>query len=229
VGEKQAALLAVHAGEDTVRLVRELLPHFDRLAGDARLALAQLALHALRQLPPVGLSAFAATCQALIEADQKLSYLEFALQRVLLRHLTVAGEPSAAVTQIYSFNAVVDEIAVLLSALAWAGSMQGPEQADGSVEADPQAAAAAFRDGASQLTLIAAKLSLLNPGACEFAQVDAALDKLAGASFPIKQRLLLACAHTVSHDNQIRAEEGELLRAFADSLGCPMPPLLDGL
>jgi len=107
--------------------------------------------------------------------------------------------------------------------------MQDPEQADGSVEADPQAAKTAFRDGAGQLMLITATLSLLKPGACEFAQVDAALDKLAGASFPIKQRLLLACAHTVSHDNQIRAEEGELLRAFADSLGCPMPPLLGEL
>jgi len=229
VGEKQAGLLASHAGEETIRLVRELLPHFDRLAGDARLALAQLALPALRQLPPAGLSIFTATCQALIETDQKLSYLEFALQRVLLRHLTVAGEPSAKVTQIYSFNAVVDEIAVLLSALAWAGVMEGPEQADGSVEADPQAAEAAFRDGAGQLQLITTKLSLLNPGACEFARVEAALDKLSGASFPIKQRLLLACAYTVSHDNQIRAEEGELLRAFADSLGCPMPPLLGDL
>jgi len=128
VGAKQAGLLASHAGEETVRLVRELLPHFDRLAGDARLPLAQLALPALRQLPPGGLSVFTATCQALIEADQKLSYLEFALQRVLLRHLTVASEPSAAVTQFYSFNAVVDEIAVLLSALAWAGTMQGPNR-----------------------------------------------------------------------------------------------------
>jgi hypothetical protein len=115
---------------------------------------------------------------------------------------------------------------VLLSALAWAGAMRGPEQADGTIAADRRAAEAAFRHGAGQITLIAAKLALLEPAACEFAPVDAALDKLAGASFPIKQRLLLACAHTVSHDNQIRAEEGELLRAFADSLGCPMPPLL---
>ena len=223
VGEKLAALLASHAGEETVRTVRALLPHFDQLAVDARLPLAQLALPALRQLPPAGLSAFAATCQALIAADQQPSYLEFALQRVLLRHLTIAGEPSAVVTQIYSFNAVVGEIAVLLSALAWAGAMPGREPAD------LQAAEAAFRDGAGQLMLIATKLSLLNPGACNLAQVDAALDKLAGASFPIKQRLLLACAHTVRHDNQIRAEEGELLRAFADSLGCPMPPLLGEL
>ena len=44
-----------------------------------------------------------------------------------------------------------------------------------------------------------------------------------------KQRLLLACAHTVSHDNQIRPEEGELLRAVSDALGCPMPPLLGEL
>ncbi|MDD2763990.1 MAG: M48 family metallopeptidase [Opitutaceae bacterium] len=229
VGEKQTALLESRAGGEAAGLVRELLPHFARLAIDAKLPLAQLALSALRQLPPTGLSAFAATCQALIEADRQLSYFEYALQKVLLRHLTVAGAPAVAPTQIYSFNAVVDEIAVLLSALAWAGAMQGPEQADGTVEADRQAAEAAFRNGTSQIKLIETKLSLLNPEACAFAPVDASLDKLTGASFPIKQRLLLACAHTVSHDNQIHAKEGELLRAFADSLGCPMPPLLGEL
>jgi Zn-dependent protease with chaperone function len=229
IDETAAGILAAHAGEETVRLVRELLPHFAQLGVDARLPLAQLALPALRQLPAAGLSVFAATCQALITADQQLSYFEFALQKVLLRHLAVAGAPSAGVSQIYSFNAVVNEIAVLLSALAWAGAMQGPEQADGTVEADRRAAEAAFRAGAGQLALIAAKLALLNPADCAFAQMDAALDKLADASLPIKQRLLLACAHTVSHDNQIRAEEGELLRAFSDSLGCPMPPLLGEL
>jgi Zn-dependent protease with chaperone function len=226
IGGAQAALLDSHAGEEMARLVRALQPEFARLAVDARLPLAQLALPALRQLPSAGALAFGSTCQALIAADRQLSYLEFAVQRVLLRHLMVAGEPSGAVPQIYSFNAVVHEIAVLLSALAWAGAMQGRAQADGTIEADPQAARAAFSEGASQLQLIAAQLALLDPGACEFPQVDAALDRLAGASFPIKQRLLLACAHTVCHDNQIREEEGELLRAFAGSLGCPMPPLL---
>lgn len=226
VSARQMAILASHVGEESVRLVRDLAPHFDQLATEARLPLAQLALPVLRQLSSAELSVFAATCQALIEADVQLSYFEFALQKTLLRHLTVAGEPSAPTDQIFSFNAVAGDIAVLLSALAWAGATRGPEQADGSVEADPQTAAAAFRDGASQIKLIEAQLTLLGPDACQFAPVDAALDKLAGASFPIKQRLLLAGAHTVSHDNQIRAEEGELLRAFADSLGCPMPPLL---
>jgi hypothetical protein len=226
VGDAQAAILAAQQGADLVGLVRELLPHFAGLAADARLLLAQLALPVLRQMPPAGQAAFATTCQALIAADERLSYFEFAMQKVVLRHLAVASEPSAVTIQIYSFNAVVPEIAVLLSALAWAGSMQGPEQADGSIQADTPAAVAAFRDGAAQLKLIEPQLALLNPDACDFSQVDAALDKLAGASFPIKQRLLLAGAHTVTHDNQIRDEEAELLRAFADSLGCPMPPLL---
>jgi Zn-dependent protease with chaperone function len=227
VGDQQAAILAARAGDATAALVRELLPLLGPLTVDAKLPLAQLALPALRQLPPAELSAFTAICQALIAADQQLSYFEFAVQKVLLRHLAVAGAPAAVMTQIYSFNAVVDEIAVILSALAWAGAMAGPERPDGTVEAD--AAAAAFRDGASQLQLIATKLVLLQPGACGFSQLDAALDKLAGASFPIKQRLLLGCAQTVSHDNQIRPEEAELLRAVADTLGCPMPPLLGEL
>jgi hypothetical protein len=76
--------------------------------------------------------------------------------------------------------------------------------------------------------LIEDRLALLDPAACEFSQLDPALDKLAGASLPIKQRLLLAGAHTVAHDGVVRDEETELLRAFAAALGCPMPPLLAG-
>ena len=226
VGARQDAILRSQAGAETAGLVRELLPLLGPLAPDARLSLAQLALPALRQLSDPARSAFAATCGALIAADQKLSYLEYALQKVVLRHLAVADAPAAAITQLYSFNAVAGEIAVVLSALAWAGAMAGPEQPDGTAEADPAAARDAFADGAGQLPVLAGQLSLLAPDACEFAALDRALDKLAGASLPIKQRLLLAGAHTVGHDNQIRPEEGELLRAIADTLGCPMPPLL---
>ena len=224
----QAAILASHAGPDALALVRELLPQFAGLAADTRLLLAQLALPVLRQLPALEQSAFSATCQALIECDAQLSYFEFALQKMVLRHLVVAGEPSSVTTQIYSFNAVVAEIGVLLSALAWAGALQKGGSAGGSVAADSHAASAAFRDGADQLRLIADQLSLLSPDACEFAILDVALDKLSGASFPIKQRLLFACAQTVTHDNEVRDEEAELLRAFSAALGCPMPPLLAG-
>ena len=228
VGDAQAAIIATHAGDEALRLVRTLLLPLAGLAADGRLVLAQLALPALRQIAPPAASAFSAACQALITCDQRLSYFEYALQKVVLRNLAVAGDPSAATIQIYSFNAVVAEIGVVVSALAWAGALQGREQADGSAAADTPAATAAFRDGAGQLKLIEDRLTLLDPAACEFAQLDPALDRLAGASFPIKQRVLLACAHTVLHDGVVRDEEAELLRAFAAALACPMPPLIAG-
>jgi Zn-dependent protease with chaperone function len=226
VDNDHAAIITAQAGENALALVRAMLPPLAGLAADARLVLAQLAVPVLSQLPKAATASFSATCQALIESDQCLSYFEFALQKMVLRHLVVADAPSAATIQIYSFNAVAAEIAVLLSALAWAGALKGKETSDASGAADTGQAQAAFRDGAGQLKLIEDRLALLDPASCEFSQLDLALDKLAGASFPIRQRLLLACAHTVTHDGEIRDEEAELLRAFAASLACPMPPLL---
>ena len=136
VADGLAAVLVSHAGQGALDLVRELLPLLAGLAADTRLLLAQLALPTLRQLPEAEQSAFSATCQALIEYDAQLSYFEFALQKMVLRHLVIAGEPAAVVTQIYSFNAVVAEIGVLLSALAWAGALKKGDQTGGSVAAD---------------------------------------------------------------------------------------------
>jgi len=225
-GARQEAIVARRSGAQAAALVREFRPLLAALAADVRLTLAQLALPALRSLAAPARDGFAAACRELIAADDRLSYFEFAIQKVVLRHLAVAADPAAAAVQLYSFNAVRGEIAVVLSALAWAGAMRGAAQGDGSVSADPKAAGAAFRSGAGQLKLIEDALALLDPGECEFDSLDAALDRLATASFPIRQRLLLACAHTASDDGRISGEEAELLRAFADSLGCPMPPLL---
>ena len=61
---------------------------------------------------------------------------------------------------------------------------------------------------------------------CHLATVDAALNDLAAASPGVKRRVLEGCAAAISADGQVTVAEGELLRAIADSLDCPMPPLL---
>ena len=116
--------------------------------------------------------------------------------------------------QIYSFNAVVTEINVVLSALAHTASNGGLD------------AATAFAAGAEQLKLLEGKLTLLPPNACDFVRLDAALDKLATASGPIKQRTLFAGAHVAGADGSLLIAEVELIRAIAAALDCPMPPLL---
>ena len=56
-----------------------------------------------------------------------------------------------------------------------------------------------------------------------FTALDAAFTELAGATPQIRRRVLEAAARTAATDGIIRAAEAELLRAFADALGCPAP------
>ena len=66
---------------------------------------------------------------------------------------------------------------------------------------------------------------MLPAAECGIAQIDAALNRLALAVPNTKKNLLEARARLVGADGVIRESEAELLRAIADTLDCPMPPL----
>src|ERR1035437_6382976 len=212
--ERQRGLVATRAGADALRTLDELAAPLATLGQEHKLPLLQLALPALRQLPPAALEPFLDTLDELVHADGQVSPFEFALQKLLIRTLALGRDPSqAGIIQFYSFNAVIGEISVILSALAHAAS---------NVDLD---ARAAFAAGAAQIKLIESQLALLDQSACDFAALDAALDKLAAASLSIKQRTLGAAAHVVGADGPILLAEAELLRAVSAALDVPMPPL----
>jgi Zn-dependent protease with chaperone function len=213
VRTRQRTLVASRAGSDALRTLDEFDSALRQLQPGHKLPLLQLALPVLRNLPAASLSAFFGILDDLVHADGRVTSFEYALQKLLLRTLSVGQAPSTAIVQIYSFNAVIDEITVVLSVLAHTSSDDGTE------------AARAFASGAAQLKLLDGKLALLPSSACGYVQLDAALDKLATASGPIKQRLLTAAAHVVSADGVILVTEAELLRAIAATLDVPMPPL----
>ena len=213
VRTRQRSLIASRAGADALRTLDELDADLRALKPEHRFPLLQLALPALRSLEPTALAPFLDTLDELVHADGRVSPFEFALQKLLVRTLALGRAPGAAVVQVYSFNAVADEISVVLSALARASS---------NVALD---AAAAFAAGAAQIKLIESRLTFRDESASGLAALDAALDKLATASGPIKQRTLMACAHVVGADGQILIAEAELLRAISAALDCPMPPL----
>jgi len=56
--------------------------------------------------------------------------------------------------------------------------------------------------------------------------VDAALARLNQGAAQVKKMVLNACAVTVAADGVIQENEAELLRAIADTLDCPIPPLI---
>ena len=212
VRRRQLAAIAASDGGDALTTLNTLESALRQLRPEHKLPVLQLAIPALKALPEASLARFPATLDQLVQADGRVTTFEFALQRLVLRALAMSRAPSAPVAQIFSFQAVAHEISVVLSALAHASS------------ADAAEAARAFAEGASQLKLIQESLVFLGETESALGPLDAALDKLAGASGPIKQRLLVAGAHVVGADGVLLAQEIELLRAVAASLDVPVPP-----
>jgi hypothetical protein len=210
--DKQLALVARTAGASTRVAVETFSPAFSRLGSEHRLPLVQLTLPALRSLSKSDVAPILATLDELVHADGKVSPFEFSLQKLISRTLALGESPRGSVTQYYSFHALATEIGLVLSTLAQASTT------------NPTEAARAFQDGAAQLKLLDREL-VFTATALDFASLDAALDKLALASGPIKQRTLIAAAHVVSSNGVVLIEEAELLRAIAAALDVPLPPL----
>jgi hypothetical protein len=69
------------------------------------------------------------------------------------------------------------------------------------------------------------ELSLLPRDNCGLDNFDAALTRFSQAAPQIKKSILTAAAQTVATDGVILEIEAELLRAIADTLDCPIPPV----
>ena len=188
----------------------------DRCPPEALLPLIDLALPALRSLSPSQYQEFTELVEGLVKADQKIDLFEYTLQHILRRHLDPHfTETPPPATKYKSLTPLTIEISVLLSSLAHAG------------HDSEELAQQAFAQGVEELKKSRLKLSWQKQED-SFEALSGALDRLNRVTPLLKRRLLRACGVCVSHDNQVTLREGELLRAIADALDCPMPPFLAG-
>ncbi len=201
------------------RMVEASVKLFPAMAGlerDARLALAEMAMPALRRLTSAQYDVFTRGLRCLIEADLEIDLFEYALQKIARRHLQSHFTPARKpVVQYYVLQPLMRDSVVLISALAHIG------------QEDEAAARAAFRTGMARLGLDAESMAMLTVKECVLTQIDTALDHLAEASPQLRVRVLDACAQTVASDGILQTREAELLRAIADTLDCPIPPFID--
>jgi Zn-dependent protease with chaperone function len=212
--EGQLHQVAAVASPAILRELNRLWPDIQTVARELKLPLAELALPALRGLSPGQFEMFTQDVQSLVSHDAEVDLFEFALQKMLLRHLAPHfGPPPRLIVNYYVLAPLLAECAVLLSSLAHCG--QGHEAA----------AVNAFATGAARLGVTGPELRFLPAEECGLGPVDAALTRLAELSMAMKKKLLLACAHTVAHDGVVQVAEAELLRAIADTLGCSVPPV----
>jgi hypothetical protein len=178
-----------------------------------KIPLVELSFPALRRMPLPEYVVFMENTASLIASDQQVDLFEFALQKMVRRHLEPRFKPVPRPdVRGASLAELGTDCSTLLSALAHAGQ-------DATTEAQ-----SAFARGAEHLREEMAALKFLPLSDCTLHALESALDNLATVAPPAKRRFLAACAQTVAADDRIRTREAELLRAIADSLDCPMPP-----
>jgi Zn-dependent protease with chaperone function len=196
-------------------LTLQLMAAVEGLPAGARLALVERALPALRRLPAARYASFRQAVRRLIESDRQVDLFEYALQKMLLRHLEPHfTKAPPRLVQFYALAPLLPDCQVLLSALAHLG------------QTEPGEAERAFAAGVSALRVGPSALRLLPWAECNLPQIDAALERLSQATPYLKKLVLHAGAAAVAADGLVREKEAELLRAIGDTLECPIPPLL---
>ena len=205
----QQTQLAAIAKTHTRQTADDARAHLQWLTGEdprKRLPLLDMALPALRELDADAKKQCLECVDTLINADGRLSASEFALRHILKNILLPA--PARMPLRLAELDT---DITRLLALIAHAGN------------ADETAAAAAYQH-ALPLSPISNPLPFPARKDLQPERVERAISRLAGANPRFRQKLLQACVAIVEHDGKITVTESELLRAFAQSLDCPVPP-----
>ena len=212
----EVAGLAMRAGQPVGKMTAALWPEVASIAQRAKLPLVNLALPALRQLPPDEFQQFSETLQWLIESDDQIEPFEFVLQKIVRRHLaSQSGQSRTPSVQYHTLKPLTQDCSVVLSALAQMGSRDALE------------IKGSFQKGADSLETKAGGLQLMSRAQCGLQQLDSALDRISLAAPQIKRKLIEASVQVVGADGLIQEGEAELLRAIAETLDCPIPPFVE--
>jgi hypothetical protein len=192
-----------------------LAEEIERLDPASRLPLLDIARSTLTELSPAQFQQFKANIDALIRADQRINLFEWVLGRIVVRYLERHfGQASRPRVNYYSLKPLAGQSAALLSALAYAGQEQGPRATE------------AFSRAIAHLQL--GPLEMLPREQAGLKAVNAALDALNEVAPRFKRMVLMACAESITADGMITPGEAELLRAIAETLDCPIPPVVAG-
>jgi Zn-dependent protease with chaperone function len=214
VREKQLQCLRERFDPGQMKQIESLMPVVREVPVEARLPLVEIAATALRLLSEPQYRNYRELVQKLVDADAKVDYFEFALLRTLERHLAAHFEPKRPPRLKYTaIQPLLPACSMLLSTLAHVGTD------------DETLAKKAFYEAELVLTSEGG-LRLHDRRDTGVRRVDIALEELAQAVPAIKRKVLAACTTCIAYDGKVTIEEAELLRAIADSLDCPLPPLL---
>jgi len=208
--ENALALLVENAGRETAEAADEWHRQLADRSAAEKLALVDLSLPWLRRMSHHEARAFLQLNRSLIEADGEINLFEFMLERVLERHVAVGlGLRPVARIQYRALGELHRETAILLGAIAGQSG-------------DPAALDAAATEYSEHTGM---ELERMNAIDCTLDLVSAALARFEMSTPLVKARILRLCGLVAMSDGVLKDGEVEFLRAAADAIGAPVPPL----
>jgi hypothetical protein len=173
-----------------------------------KLALVDLSLSWLRKMSQPEARDFVKASHALIEADGEVNLFEFMLQKVIERHVLIGlglkPVPGMRHRKIQDLERELADLLGVFAVLAGGGTAI-------------EMAAVQYRE------LTGRELPRSMAG---LAEVSMALVEMDAATPLVKQRILRLCGLVVTDDGNVADQEMELLRATAEAIGAPIPPLV---
>jgi len=209
-GRKVAGeIMGAHgADEATILQVIGWSVDLEGFSSSKKLALVDLSLSWLRKMSRAEAGDFVKASQALIEADGVVNLFEFMLQKVIERHVCIGlglkPVPAMRFRRIADLEIELARLLGVFAALAGGGDSLG-------------AAAAEYREHAGR------DLPRIESG---LEGVASALAEMDAATPLVKQQILRLCGLVVTDNGAVGDNELELIRATAEAIGAPIPPLV---
>ena len=212
VRAQQLSHLKTSADPGVFDALEKLITQEHLLAPEMKLPLLEIAFPTLRQLSYEQYKLFMANLDVLVRADGRVGLSEWAVLKMISKHLGEVFDARHTRTRHDTLASVQPHCEVLLSLLAYCDKQSG---------VSPEVA---FNAGKTEIEI---DIQLCDKKDLNFKKMNAALDALAELHPLRKPKLLKACIKTITADQVVSVIEAELLRTIADTLECPMPPLLN--
>ncbi len=195
-------------GATTVAQVQELLPAYAGMDDRCRVPLLDLASPVLSKLSDTQSASFRTAMEQVVMADGAVTRFEWVAALLVDAALDRGGEASHTTTA--RLSQVADAVHTLLSVVARSGH-------------DDEAAMTAVTTAACQWLKIPATPPNTD---VSLKQLNSAVHDLRTLKFAERGRLLQAVVGAVEHDGVTTVAEAEMVRAVAELLAVPMPPVV---
>lgn len=215
IRENQLLQLSIIVPKFMIEETKRLYGYIETLPREKKLPLVHLSINTLKIISSSQYFEFEKAIDTLIKSDNQMDLFEFVLSKIVKRNLEPQFKKVKQIEPIYSvIDPIKEDCILLLSAIAWSGT------------GELNAAQKSFYAGLSSLQIKEENAQIIPFENINIGLIDKALNRCLLLKLPMRAKLLNACSLTASDDGYINPYEVELIRAIADTLECPIPPIV---